>query len=484
MAQFTISKKKLFGNLPLIVLIIFSILGLLSSNPALTIASLAVLVIFAKLFWRPGEPPVLFYMLGYQWLQASVLIFYADIQGLSLRDVDPSQYVVEATWFSLYGLLAVAFGVRLAVGKSYASITEPIVASHAAQLSVRRLFVACLIAIIGAGAMGVVAYLVRGLSQPILIASWLHWVVVYIFAYTVLSQRRGYASLALIFAIEILIGFLGFFSEFKVILMVFLLAALAAPSALRGVRFRVALGVSACILILGVVWTGIKQEYRDFLNQGTDQQVVLVPVGERIDKLVELIGDLDSEKIGASAETLMRRITYVHFFGETMHVVPQRIPYEDGKLWGEAIKNFLMPRLFFRDKPVLDDSIRTSYYTGRHVADADDGTSISLGYVAESYIDFGPVWMAFPLFAWGFFIGRVFRSLVRSTRYPLFGYACATVLISIGASVLEQSNVKMVGGMVLGFFLFYFIQKIFAKRILQFFAAGTNQTHRITSQKY
>ena len=78
----------------------------------------------------------------------------------------------------------------------------------------------------------------------------------------------------MIFGIEILIGFLGFFSEFKVILMIFLMAALAAPSALRGVRIRSALAVGVSILVLGVVWTGIKKEYREFLNQGTEQQMV------------------------------------------------------------------------------------------------------------------------------------------------------------------------------------------------------------------
>ncbi|HPW33916.1 MAG TPA: hypothetical protein PLF92_13510, partial [Arenimonas sp.] len=81
MAQFTISKKKLFGKLPLVFLILFSVLGLLSSNPALTVASLAVLVIFFEVFWRPGEPPILLFILGYQWLQASILVFYGDWQG-------------------------------------------------------------------------------------------------------------------------------------------------------------------------------------------------------------------------------------------------------------------------------------------------------------------------------------------------------------------------------------------------------------------
>ena len=482
MSRFQISKKKLRGNTPVIAIIAFAVLGLLSSNILLTLAALFLLIVFVKLFWRPGEPPVLFYMMGYQLLQATILIFYADLKNWPLEAMDKSQFVVEATWLSMFGLLVLALGLRLGAGPSYAPVSEPLIASHVSQLSVRRLFVACLLAIGFASLMGIAAYTVRGLSQPILTASLLHWVVVYIFAYTVLAQRRGYGALALIFMIEILIGFLGFFSDFKTILIVFLLAALAAPSALRGVRLRTALAISACILILGVAWTGIKIDYRDFLNQGSRQQVVLVTVGERVEKLAELIADLDSEKIAQSTEDLVHRLTYVHYFGESMHIVPERIPYENGKLWWEAVQNFLMPRILNPDKKVLDDSIRTAHYTGIRVAGADDGTSISLGYIAESYIDFGPVLMAMPLFIWGFFVGKVYRTLVRSTAYPIFGYASAAVLISIGASVLEQSNVKMVGGMVLGFVLFYFIQKLFAKKILVMLALRRKSTSQHIAQ--
>ena len=58
--------------------------------------------------------------------------------------------------------------------------------------------------------------------------------------------------------------------------------------------------------------------------------------------------------------------------------------------------------------------------------------------------------MMAPLFAWGLFVGWVYRVLVRSTRFPLVGYACGTVLVALDASALEQSNLKMVGACLLG----------------------------------
>lgn len=462
-----INSRKIFHGLGVLFI---GCIGLLSSNPALTCASFLLLAIFVKIFWRPGEPPVLLYVLCYQWLQGSILIFYADLQNLHLTEVDTSKSVVEATWLTLIGLAVLAAGIRLAAGKNYGPVSMQSVNAIASQLSIRRLFLACIIAIAFSAVLGVAAIKLRGVSQPILLLSWIHWVVVYIFVYTVLFKKRGYGALAIILGIELVIGFLGYFSAFKVIMIVFLMAALAAPFALKGIRFRTAFALMVFMLVLGVVWTGIKNDYREFLNQGTDQQVILVPIGERVDKLAELIGQLDQEKLAESAETLVRRLTYVHFFGEALSMVPRRIPYQDGKLWGEAIENFLEPRILNPDKPAIDDSRRTSYYTGRYVAGAEDGTSISLGYMAESYIDFGPFLMAMPIFLWGIFLGWIHRKLTRAAGFPLFGYACSAVLLSIGASFLEQSNMKMVGGMVLGSVIFYAVQKFSAERIIRMIA--------------
>ena len=122
-----------------------------------------------------------------------------------------------------------------------------------------------------------------------------------------------------------------------------------------------------------------------------------------------------------------------------MHVVPDRIPYENGKLWTgsnpECVHAARIEPEQARDRRFQ----RTAHYTGRYVADADDGTSISLGYIAESYIDFGPVLMALPLVVWGYFVGRIPRPgaldqipdvrLCRCDRHDLLG--------RIGAGAIE-----------------------------------------------
>lgn len=451
----------------LVGFILLVLLGMLSSNVALTEASVLVLLLMVKLLFRRGEPPVLLYAMGYQWFQASVLIFRADLGGVPLEAVDTSASIAEATWLTLIGLLFVTLGMRLAIGQRLSLGDRDASVTMAGERSVKRLFIASILALGLSSVLSILAYFGGGFKQPILTLGWVHWVVVYIFVYTALTQRRGYVMLGVIFFTELLVGFLGFFSEFKSILMVFLIAALAAPGALRGARLRVVAVVGVFVVGLGIVWSCIKVPYRDFLNQGTGQQVVLVPVEDRIDKLAELVGSLTWEKLGEGGDILMKRLTYVHYFGESMETVPSRIPYENGQLWKEAILNPLMPRVLVPTKRVLDDSVRTARYTATAVGMAEDGASVSLGYVAESYIDFGPLLMMVPLFFWGAFLGLGYRILTKPPRTRLLGNGGATTVICLVASVLEQSNAKLVGGVFLGFIVMYLVQKYQGKRFLQ-----------------
>ena len=218
---------------------------------------------------------------------------------------------------------------------------------------------------------------------------------------------------------------------------------------------------------LGVVWSSIKSDYRSFLNRGSMGQEILVSREDQVSQLITLIGDITPEKLADGARGLIYRIQFVDFFGATMGMVPKYIPYENGKLWFEAIEHVLAPRLFNPSKPVINDSDRTAEYSGISVARGEDGSSISIGYIAETYIDFGPVLMAIPLFIWGLWVGWVYRILTRSARYPPFAYGCAAALITQNAALVEQSNLKMVGSVLVGFLALYLVQKYLAARLLQ-----------------
>ena len=462
------------GNKLLAVVVALGLaLALASANPGLTVASILLAYVFVKLLWRPGEPPVLLYAMGYQWLQASILIFVADFQNVTLEELGAAsleaggEMVAAATWLTLMSLLAVALGIRLVVGPNRKSEAQPVEAIASEQPQVKRLFYASVVAIALSSVFTAFSFLVAGLSEPIRALVLVRWVIYYLFAYSVFSRRRGYQQLAIVFAVELSIGFLGFFSDFKTVLIMTLMAAMAVPNVLSGVRFRSIVAIVMLTASLGVVWSSIKSDYRSFLNRGSMGQEILVSREDQVSQLITLIGDITPEKLADGARGLIYRIQFVDFFGATMGMVPKYIPYENGKLWFEAIEHVLAPRLFNPSKPVINDSDRTAEYSGISVARGEDGSSISIGYIAETYIDFGPVLMAIPLFIWGLWVGWVYRILTRSARYPPFAYGCAAALITQNAALVEQSNLKMVGSVLVGFLALYLVQKYLAARLLQ-----------------
>ena len=51
-------------------------------NSLLAFFAIVVLVVGCILLWRPGEAPILLFVFGYQWLQASISVFHANWLGV------------------------------------------------------------------------------------------------------------------------------------------------------------------------------------------------------------------------------------------------------------------------------------------------------------------------------------------------------------------------------------------------------------------
>jgi hypothetical protein len=107
-----------------------------------------------------------------------------------------------------------------------------------------------------------------------------------------------------------------------------------------------------------------------------------------------------------------------------------------------------MPRVFFPEKSSIDDSDRTRRYTGLWITGKERATSISIGYLGESYIDFGKLGMMIPVFAFGLLLGAVYRWML-AQRYSskALGMAMATATL-FAASILEASITKTMGSLV------------------------------------
>lgn len=436
------------------------LLAVFSSNTVTMFAAVVFVPVLLALLWRRQEPPVLVFVLLIQWLQITTTVFLAEANGLMLEEFSGGPETESAVRLSLAGLLALALGIRLAIAVKPSSSAQPVdVADEVATCSLTRLFVAYIAAYLAAIALRSVLFAVPQLTQIIVAAINVRWALAFVVAFTVLRRRERYDLLVVMLLLEVVTGAYSYFSSFN---RIFFTLLVVMPIA--AIRFSGRLRVAAVLVVLtvalfSVAWSAIKPDYRAYLNQGGGQQEVLVPAGDALRKVVELVSNLDLAAMAQAAELLVRRIAYVDFFAATLNYVPAIMPHQNGSLWLGAVTHVLHPRLLFPEKAELDDSEQTRTFTGLKVAGAAEGTSISLGYFAESYIDFGPIGMIFPIFALGLFYGVIYRVFVFHAPVRILGFGVATSMFIAGASNVGTSNVKLIGGNLMTLAVMWVLQR-------------------------
>jgi hypothetical protein len=317
--------------------------------------------------------------------------------------------------------------------------------------------------------LSAVAFRLPSITQPLLAIASLKWGVVFLLCYAVMYQRRGYGLLAFCVALEFASGLFGAaFANFKSVFFVLVVAAMSSPFALRGRRLAATILCFVALFVLGVLWSAIKMDYRAFLNDEASGPEEVVPFERRFEKITDLAESITWENFGDGIDALIMRVSYVNYFALALENVPGRIPYENGELWKGSIIHVLTPRLLFPDKAALDDSERTRLYTGLQVAGMEQGTSIGIGYVGESYVDFGPLVMFVPIFVLGVLYGLINRFFITRTRYKLLGTAFAVSILVFNAYEIETSNIKLVGGVVAAALVGIVIYAAFSRSIMAY----------------
>jgi len=427
--------------------------ALLSPNPGLTAAAFGTLVVVLPLTWRAGEPPVLLFAVSYQWLQVSMKIFHANLLGIPVASLGFFARTELAIWLSLGGLLVLAAGMRLAtLGLAPADPAEA--GAELRSFSLERMWAFYVAFFAGKEVIHAVAWRVSGLTQSLLAVADLRWFFFFLFAYGAFSRRRRYDLLALAVALEIVFGFTGFFSAFKEIFFALLIAYLTARPRFGARNAATVAGFIGAVMALGVLWMTVRGDYRTYVSQGERSQVVRTEFFERSGHMLSMLLEIDRPALADGIERLAERMAYVDYFAMAALNVPSRIPFEEGALWRSAVEHVLKPRLFFPGKPILlSDSELTMKYTGLWLASGAEGTSISLGYFAESYIDFGPWGMMIPIFLVGFAWGLMYRAFLSRSTAVIYRFAAA-VAVLMGANQFEIYSVKLVGGVLTTFLVF------------------------------
>lgn len=441
------------------VLLVVIALGLplawVSSNPALTFFALGLLPVFFRLLWRHGEPPVLLFAIGFQWLQVSMAVFHADFLGIVVDDLPEYANVQLAITYSLFGLLVLVLGIRLGMGRTTYKLASVTVENWSVN-KIWKLYLAFLAA--GLLSKGV-AWVVPQLTQVILVLFNVKWVVFFVLAYLVLYRGKGYRLLLLAIMIEVVIGLTGFFSGYKQVFFILILAYFTARPKFRAKEYFAMVLVLNILLALTIFWSAVKVEYRYFVSDGTGEQVVYMSFDERAHWMYEAATNMQSETMWEGVHAMSERIAYVQYFSHVIDYVPFYTLHTDGDIWGGAIKHVLMPRLIFPDKPALEsDTVLTDRYTGLGMAYMAGRTSISTGYMAESYIDFGFPLMYAPIFLLGMLWGWVYRYFMnRPDRNILHAGMASAVLL--GAMLFEINSAKLLGSVLTSFIVMALIAK-------------------------
>lgn len=430
-----------FGLGSLLVLLALA-LSTATVNAGPTIAAVLSFALIVQLQWRPGLPPALLFMCLMQWLQGALMVLHADFLGVDLRTQTLARHIEEATYYTLGWVAMIAVGAFLVTRRITVASAATTTSIH---FSFRRLLVVYAVWTFALLAVGPVAP--AQLHQVVETLEVLRWALVFAIFAQGSSMPYGGVIVVGILGFEIVVGFLSFFSEFKIPLYVVALALMSAGYRPTPRQYATLAGVFVVTLYLGIVWSSIKMEYRNELNggRGTSTQEVVLTTGEMIDAFIGLVGTVDAERLEKGADQLVRRIAYVEYFGYVLGYVPSVRAHEDGRLWLNALGHVLIPRLLFPDKPGLEsDSMITERYTGIDMGD-NPGTSITIGVPAETYVDLGPVWMfAVPLLL-GVMYGSVYRFFV-TKRYGGPIAQGTAVAFHLSLTSVGAASTKILGG--------------------------------------
>jgi hypothetical protein len=352
-----------------------------------------------------------------------------------------------AIWLGLAGVVALAIGMRLGVRKLPAPATAE-VDEQLRTLSVDRLFALYLAWAVFDAATPYLVWRLLPIAQLLFAIGSLKWVFYMLLGYATLRRRSKIIYFGLATVIEFVAG-IGFFSGFKTVFLVCALVILSGHARLN-LRMLVAGAVMAAVLLLtGLGWMSIRDEYRAFLNQGTGKQVVLVSPTEQVSEFAALVSNIQPEDLSGSVERMFQRLAYVDYFAAVLDYVPRKRPFENGALLWRSLQHILVPRFLDPSKGILEsDSEITMRYTGLSVASDAQGTSIGIGYMAEGYVDFGIYGMLILGLVCGFVWGKMYAWMVSRAEIAATGFALGTTLLLINASQFEIAEIKLLGGMV------------------------------------
>ena len=382
------------------------------------------MLVFFYLFYniqQPYKPSVFSVILIYHFIQISASVWQSNSLGkdINFRSLNTSTAVIA----SYVGLLAVFLPIIYFQNKIPLLNLQKL-KEHANKLSIDKTLRVYIISLVVISLLSGIAGSVPALRQIILSIANLKWFVFLLFGYQSIIKNQRRKEFYILCLIEFGLGFLSFFSDFKTVLFFVSIILLTLLSYFRFNKFILIVPALVAIFYGGIFWTSIKGDYRSFLNKGSKTQSVQVEKADALNKLIELSQKSQQSSFDIAKTGFLDRIQYIYHFAKTIDRVPKVIPHQVGSNLGSTLAFVLTPRLLDPNKGIYDASTRASKYTGIYYYGVKNGTSVSLGYFADCYIDFGLIGMFIPLLLFGFIYGKSYFYFIRkSSENYIFNFA-------------------------------------------------------------
>ena len=451
-------------NIKLPHILFLFLLSVLSTEPLLLFYAGALLLYILKYFWRIHEPKHLLVNLLLYWAVVAILIPYAELSSKPL--IELSKYgqsdIRLASWLGLIGLTFYLLGIQ-SMTSALQIVSLEKLNSILEKYNGRRIIIIYIIVSLLTAVLGSSIIHIPG-AQLLLSIGYMKWVLLtLLIAHTVVTNSNK-TLVVFIIALEVLLSFSGFWAAFKDYILVAIGAYLMLSPKLSFKAYVMLGVVFLATLFISVVWTYSKGEYRKYLTGGERSQII-VQQGQfqNIFKFIDIVKrDFSSSNFSTSfsigMENLVYRISYVEFLALTIKQVPTYIPHQNGLLLESAFEHVLKPRILFPDKKPIYDSELTSKYTGVQFSGADQGTSFSLGTVAESYVDFGKYYMFIPIFFFGLWIGWMYKYFIVNGYNIIWGMCYSAPIFQFAWSFPVPTS-KFLGWSITYFISFWFFNK-------------------------
>jgi hypothetical protein len=397
-----------------------------------------------------------------QWVQVVTFVLWMNNAGADIDWV--SKHGGAAVSIACLGLVAIAAMISLGL-KTLKMPSRETFYSQSKLINEKKILLLYIVSTFFLGGLGYAFGSNPGLYQILSTLATLKWVFFMVFGYVAWINKKNRLLLVIIIILEFTTSLYSYFSTFKEVIFYTIMLAL---SFIRRVTFRqlvYGLLIVTSLLFLLLTWTAVKSDYRKFLNAGTKQQVIEVSREEAFSKLGEKVGSLTWEQYQQALDLFLYRAQYVLHLAKTMDRVPALIPFENGQLWLNNVLFVIEPRLFFPDKPVYEATVKTNKYTGFKYAGLKQGSSFSLGYFADSYIDFGYVGMFIPLILIALFVVFIYRTLYGFSKINLLiRFAVINVALN-DFNAFESDGLFLIGRLLLLFLVYWFISKFILSRL-------------------